>query len=135
MECNRVQYKNLRSLADVRMERRRVQYELQHKEDRIRADYGKLTEIFSLSYWVGNIARHTGISSTGNWAYMGYNLIASMIQKNRKRKAEKYETEGKPRKKKKYRHHEELIHEQYVCTSPGHAEMNAFPAADEGFSL
>ena len=82
-----VNYKQIKTLRDLRMERARISREIYYKTTDLREDMLDIGEFFTVDYWMGRLTRQLGdLSSAGGWATAGYNLVSSLMKKKRKKK-------------------------------------------------
>lgn len=89
-----VQYERLRTLADVRAERYRVNREINRTKEKLVDDYEDCKHMLTLDYWVGRLTKRVSsftASPTAQWIFMGYNMISSFIQRRKEAKEEKAE--------------------------------------------
>ena len=83
---SRVNYRQIKTLADVRAERLRIAGELDGVEERLNDDYRRITGMFSVGYVVERVTTGAGkFYSAVEWAMTAYNMVRSVIASTRKR--------------------------------------------------
>ena len=81
---SRVDYRRLRTIDDVRAQRRRVNRELGHASRRLSNDWEDFKEMFTLDYWLGQLARGTSnLTGVIHSAVSGFNMVASLFKKRK----------------------------------------------------
>ena len=79
---SKVHYQRIRSLQDVKIERLRVENELDAVERRLRDDYRGISKMFSVGYLMEQITGKANlIYNIVQWSMSGYNFVHSMIDK------------------------------------------------------
>ena len=87
---SKVHYQRIRSLQDVKIERLRVENELDAVERRLRDDYRGISKMFSVGYLMEQITGKANlIYNIVQWSMSGYNFVHSMIDKNKAMNAER----------------------------------------------
>ena len=86
----KVQYLKIRTIADLRAERQRVDAELGRVGSKLRGDYENVTHMFSMGYVVEQITGRAGqVYNLVQWAMSGYEFVRSLIDKYKNMAAEK----------------------------------------------
>ena len=87
---SKVHYQRIRSLQDVKIERLRVENELDAVERRLRDDYRGISKMFSVGYLMEQITGKANlIYNIVLWSMSGYNFVHSMIDKYKAMNAER----------------------------------------------
>ena len=87
---SKVHYQRIRSLQDVKIERLRVENELDAVERRLRDDYRGISKMFSVGYLMEQITGKANlIYNIVQWSMSGYNFVHSMIDKYNAMNAER----------------------------------------------
>ena len=89
---SRVNYRQIKTLADVRAERLRIAGELDGVEERLNDDYRRITGMFSVGYVVERVTTGAGkVYSAVEWAMTAYNMVRSVIGKYKEASARRKE--------------------------------------------
>lgn len=82
-----VRYDRLKTLDDVRAERRRIHRELESTKRRLGEDYDRLADLFSVDYWSRILLQQINhLVAPTQWVTLGYELVSSLLSRRKKKK-------------------------------------------------
>lgn len=80
----KVEYAKIRTMAELKAERRRIGREMEQAGERLRDDYRNVSRMFTLGYAVEYVAgRADRIYTLVQWGMSGFRFVRSMIDKYR----------------------------------------------------
>lgn len=96
MMNNRVCYRKIRTYTDLRIERMRVDRELNSLGERLRADWRGISQMFSMGYLVDRITgRASQMYTFVQWGISAYSHVRSIIEKHKAEKSGQGSQDGR----------------------------------------